>query len=56
LFYILANTFCVGFRVLDVLTARLRAANLLLINIVLNFASSYLSFLVDILRVPLSIY
>ncbi|KAF2258055.1 hypothetical protein CC78DRAFT_538086 [Lojkania enalia] len=56
LFYIMANSFCVGFRVPDVSTAGLRAANLSLINMVPNFAGSHLSFLADILGVPLSTY
>jgi hypothetical protein len=56
LVYITVNTFCVGFRVPDVSTAGLRAANLSLINMVPNFAGSHLSFLADIVGVPLSTY
>jgi hypothetical protein len=56
LFYITVNTFCVGFRVPDVSTAGLRAANLSLINMVPNFAGPHLSFVADILGVPLSTY
>lgn len=56
LFYITVNTFCVGFGFPDVLTAGLRAANLSLINMVPNFAGSHLSFLADILGIPLSTY
>ncbi|OCK98537.1 uncharacterized protein K441DRAFT_542881, partial [Cenococcum geophilum 1.58] len=56
LFYIAVNTFYIGFKVLNILTAKLQAVNILLINIVLNFTGSYLSFLIDILKVPLSIY
>lgn len=56
LVYITVNTFCVVFRVPDVSMAGLRAANLSLINMVPNFAGSHLSFLADILGVPLSTY
>jgi hypothetical protein len=56
LFYIAVNTLCVGFRVSNISTAGLRAANLSLINMVPNFAGTHLSFLADILGVPLSIY
>jgi hypothetical protein len=56
LFYIAVNMFCVGFRVPNISTAGLRAANLSLINMVPNYAGSHLGFLADILGIPLSAY
>lgn len=54
--YILVNTFCISFNVPNVFTAGSRAAHLSLINMVPNFAGPHLSFLADILGVPLSTY
>lgn len=56
LFYTTANIFCVSFRAPSMLTAGLRAADLSLINMVLNFAGFHLCLLADILGVSLSTY
>jgi hypothetical protein len=52
----MVNAFCIGFKVVDIKSAGLRAANLSLINMIPLFASSYLSYLADILGVSLRVY
>lgn len=54
--YIAVNMFCVGFEASYIRAAGLRAANLSLINLIPAFAGPHLSFLADILRIPLTTY
>jgi hypothetical protein len=52
----MVNAFCIGFKVADIQSAGLRAANLSLINMIPLFAGPHLSYLADILGVPLRAY
>jgi hypothetical protein len=56
LIYVAINIFCVFFKFSSIWMAGLRAANLSLVNLIPLFAGPHLSFLADLLGIPLRTY
>lgn len=56
IFYLAVNVFCISFKAPNIESAGLRAANLLLINLIPVLAGHHLGFLADVLGITIRVY